>query len=114
MPSSTPYSSNSSVTPSPTYRHDRYRRPASIAELAQAAEQASFWDPSKNIKVYLRKAQNYRADGQAYAEEGDLERAFIVYAKAAKMVLERIPTHRDYKTALNAEQRHYLGLVRNI
>jgi hypothetical protein len=59
----------------------------------------------------LRSAERHRKAGKEYAKGGDLEAAFVEFAKAATLVLEKLPTHKDYLTVLTAEQRHNLGLV---
>lgn len=44
-------------------------------------------------------------------EQNDIEGAFVILAKAATLVLEKMPTHRDYHTMLTAAQRNNLTLV---
>lgn len=70
------------------------------------------WDDNKDLKYYLRIAEKYRRDGSAFHEKGDYENAFVEFARAATLVLEKLPTHRDYHNLLNTAQRHNLGLVR--
>jgi STAM-binding protein len=108
-------STMSSSAHQPSSSHSRTprlnRRPLSIAELAQLAHQ-DLYDDRQELKHYLRAADKYRRNAKHLVAEGDLEGAFIQFAKAATLVLEKLPTHRDYQTLLNAEQRHNLGLVR--
>jgi STAM-binding protein len=85
-------------------------RPATIAELADKARE-EVWDPNKHLKHWLRTAELSRKYGKQYAENGDYERAFVQLARAATIILEKMPTHRDYHTLLNAQQRHNLSLV---
>jgi STAM-binding protein len=85
------------------------RRPATISELAERANIP--WDESKGFKHHLKLAEKYRRDGKEYARSGDMENAFVELAKAATLVLERLPEHPDYNTKLNSAQRHNLGLV---
>jgi len=87
------------------------KRPASIAELADKA-MLDLWDDSKEFKHYLRVAERYRREGKECAKRGDLESAFVELARAATLVLEKLPLHREYNTVLNANQRHNLALVR--
>ncbi|KAF7976920.1 hypothetical protein HWV62_5322 [Athelia sp. TMB] len=84
-------------------------RPRTIAELADCARDDG-WDPSKGVKHWLKVADGVRRKGKVYVENGDLENGFIHYARAATIVLEKLPAHRDYQTTLNADQRHNLGL----
>ena len=87
----------------------RYR-PATIAELADRARDDQ-WDPSKGVKHWLKTGESIRRAGKAYVQANDLESAFVEYAKAATLVLEKLPSHREYYTMLNPNQRHNLGLV---
>ncbi|KAL4248590.1 peptidase M67C family protein [Abortiporus biennis] len=88
----------------------RYKyRPATIAELASQA-QRHLWDPSKPLKHWLRTAERARKAAQTYQEAGDYESAFVEFAKAATLVLEKLPTHSEYKALLTPEQRSNLGV----
>ena len=69
------------------------------------------WDPAKGLKHWLRTAEKARRNGDYYADHHDFERAFVEYARAATIVLEKLPTHRDYNIMLNADQRQNLGMV---
>ncbi|TFY76569.1 hypothetical protein EWM64_g7444 [Hericium alpestre] len=84
-------------------------RPLSIAELAERAK-ADPWDSQKPLKHWLRTAESSRSAGKRYAEQGDLENAFVELARAATIVLERLPAHQDYRVLLNSQQRHNMGL----
>ncbi|KAF9484282.1 Mov34-domain-containing protein [Pholiota conissans] len=85
------------------------RRPSSITELAEKAT-ADLWDDTKDFKYYLRVAEKYRKDGKEHAKKGDLEGAFIQLARAATLVLEKLPAHREYNSMLSANQRQNLAL----
>ena len=85
-------------------------RPYSIGELAERAKQILGEDP-KPFKAWLRIAENARRDAKGFQELGDLESAFVEYAKAATIVLEKIPAHPDYRVLLTTTQRHNMGLV---
>jgi STAM-binding protein len=87
------------------------KRPASIAELAQKAT-INLYDDSKDFKYYLRLAEKHRKEGKEFAKRGDLEGAFVELARAATLVLEKLPMHKDYHSVLNPMQRQNLGLVR--
>ncbi|KAI0264044.1 hypothetical protein BGY98DRAFT_1044115 [Russula aff. rugulosa BPL654] len=71
-------------------------RPHSIGELAERAKQILGEDP--------------KPDAKSFQEQGDLESAFVEYAKAATIVLEKIPAHPDYRVLLSTTQRHNMGL----
>jgi STAM-binding protein len=85
-------------------------RPHSIAELAEHAKHA-LGEDVKPFKAWLRIAENARRDAKRYYEQADLESAFVEYAKAATIVLEKIPAHPDYRVLLSTTQRHNMGLV---
>lgn len=88
-------------------------RPATIAELAAQAQKDA-WDPSKPLKHWLRTAEKARKVGQAHVEAKNYEAAFIEFARAATIVLEKLPTHSEYQVLLNADQRHNLGMVSTV
>ena len=85
-------------------------RPKSIAELAAIA-QHNLWDPNKPLKHWLRTAEKARKVGQSYVDTRNFEAAFIEFARAATIVLEKLPTHQEYHVLLNADQRANLGMV---
>ncbi|KZT00710.1 uncharacterized protein LAESUDRAFT_529647 [Laetiporus sulphureus 93-53] len=85
-------------------------RPASISELATRAQDI-FWDPNKGLKHWLRTAEKARRTAEQLVKDGDYENAFVNYAKAATVVLEKIPTHRDYSVLLTPDQRKNLDMV---
>lgn len=88
------------------------KRPASIQELADRAfEFTKLWDPSTDFKFWLKTAERARHSAQEYETYGDIENAFVEYAKAATLILDKIPTHRDYHTRLDSTQRDTLVLV---
>jgi len=91
-------------------RLERKTRPATIAELADKSRE-DLWDPNKHLKHWLRTAELARKSGKQYAESGDYERSFVQLARAATIILEKMPTHKDYHTLLTSSQRHNLVLV---
>lgn len=86
--------------------------PASIGELAERAAQFE-WDASHDLKHCLRLAESARNQARAYHSAGDLESAFVFYARAVTIALERLPAHPQYRSALKDAQRDNLGLVRD-
>ncbi|OJA19098.1 hypothetical protein AZE42_10046 [Rhizopogon vesiculosus] len=85
------------------------RIPLTVAELSERALY-NLWDPSKGLKQWLKKADGFRKAGRAHAEAGELEEAFMEYAKCATIILEKLPMHKEYYTLLSPTQRHNLGL----
>lgn len=81
-----------------------------ISELAARAQQTS-WNENGDFKYFLRLAERYRKDAKESVTKGDLEDAFIAFARSASIVLERLPNHRDYNSTLNLAQRNNLSLV---
>jgi STAM-binding protein len=105
-------------------------RPATIAELATLAQSDPDAAPSSahDLKHYLRRAETHRRTGQTLASGAgggptasnrggtadagtDLERAFVEYARAATLIVEKIPEHAGYASGLTVEQRANLKAV---
>ena len=88
-------------------------RPYSVTELAERAKQSldSSIGPIKPFNVWLRIAENAYRDAKSLHELGDLELAFVEYAKAATILLQKIPSHPDYWVLLGRTQRHNMGVV---
>ena len=108
--SSAVYPSHPTAGSGPSSSRSNYYRPATIAELAAQAQE-NLWDPSKGLKHWLRTAEKSRRTAEALLQSKDYEGAFVEFAKDNTIVLEKLPTHREYKTLLNADQRHNLGMV---
>jgi hypothetical protein len=92
-------------------RHQQQRRPPRISELSERALD-NIYDENKPLKHYLKAAERYRRDAWDYNSKGDLENAFIYFARVATLALEYLPTHREYYTLLTQTQRSNLILVR--
>lgn len=109
----------SNFVPSPVVR-DRLRstpaqlqgtsRPHSIGELAGRVKRF-LGEDSRPFNAWLRLAETARVNAKDFQEQGDFESAFVEFAKAASIVLEKIPEKRDYRVVFNQTQRHTLGLV---
>ncbi|KAI0315779.1 hypothetical protein OF83DRAFT_1061511, partial [Amylostereum chailletii] len=89
------------------------RPPRTISELAEIAKAGlgSGNQTEMGLKNWLRTAETARHEGKRYVENDYLENAFVEYAKAATIVLEKLPLHKDYRVLLNSSQRHNMGLV---
>ncbi|KAF9447999.1 kinase-like protein, partial [Macrolepiota fuliginosa MF-IS2] len=98
---------DSNVTDADSQRQQR--RPASIGELAEWAIDFD-WDPSREFKPCLRMAERSNSQAKAQLEQDNLESAFMYFARTATIVLEKLPIHPDYNTALSELQRQNLGL----
>nr|XP_006129174.1 STAM-binding protein isoform X2 [Pelodiscus sinensis]XP_006129175.1 STAM-binding protein isoform X2 [Pelodiscus sinensis] len=49
-----------------------------------------------------------------YSEEGNIERAFILYNKYITLFLEKLPKHRDYKTAVLPEKKDTVKKLKEV
>ncbi|KAF8513232.1 hypothetical protein JB92DRAFT_236559 [Gautieria morchelliformis] len=78
-------------------------RPHSIEELARIAGQDKY-DRFGDIKQDLRYAEVYRSEGNKDLQAGDLEWAFIHFARTATLVLHRIPTNSHYNEMKHAHR----------
>ncbi|KAG8850105.1 hypothetical protein FRB91_009346 [Serendipita sp. 411] len=81
-------------------------RPHSISDLAQFARDDSP-STSRSIKDWLRVADALRKQGQQANGEGDIQAAFVYYARSATYILEKIPRHPSYED-LNDTQKNNL------
>ena len=85
-------------------------KPATITALVERALE-DIWDERKELKHFLWVAERSRKDGKEFVKQGDLENAFVSFARAATLVVEKLPTHRDYEKLLDESQRQNLLLV---
>jgi hypothetical protein len=67
-------------------------------------------DP-KPLKGWHRLAESIHREAKSFHKLGDIDSAFVEYAKAATIVLEKIPVHPDYRVLLSTTQRDNMGLV---
>jgi hypothetical protein len=86
------------------------RRPFSIAELA-ARSRPTGYDPSRSLKDLLRIATLERKAGDEAKSAGDVESAFIHFAKASTLMLDELPTHPRF-VELTPSQKEAVQLVR--
>ncbi|XP_053126127.1 STAM-binding protein [Hemicordylus capensis] len=49
-----------------------------------------------------------------YSEEGNIERAFILYNKYITLFIEKLPKHRDYKTAVIPEKKDTVKKLKEV
>ena len=90
---------------------ERKTRPATITELAEKARKYP-WDPNKSLKYWLHTTDLARKSAKQHALNGDYQRSFVQFARVASMILEKMPTHKDYDTLLTSDQRNNLIAVR--
>ncbi|XP_042326955.1 STAM-binding protein [Sceloporus undulatus] len=63
---------------------------------------------------YYRSGVEIIRMASIYSEEGNTERAFILYNKYITLFLEKLPKHRDYKTAVIPEKRETVKKLKEI
>ncbi|KAG9043299.1 hypothetical protein FS837_009762 [Tulasnella sp. UAMH 9824] len=84
------------------------RRPKTIQELAQLATTQTY-DPSRDLKDQLRAAEHLRKQGKESERAGDLENAFVGFARAATIILDKIPKHSQYHKLGHAQKDALAG-----
>jgi hypothetical protein len=98
--------------PSAPAQHPRLRtrRPASITELKQQALAVEL-DLTQEFKKCLKETEMWRNKGRDCLEKGDLEQAFMLFARSATMALDTLPLHPQYTANLKEHQRQNLSWV---
>jgi hypothetical protein len=91
------------------YTPDAY--PASIDELARRLNDSDYYDKNRELKYHLLNVEDYRRSAEELVDFNDLANAYVQFGKAATLVIEKLPTHRDYHF-LTTEHRQSLAQVR--
>ncbi|KAM8973253.1 STAM-binding protein [Pelodytes ibericus] len=65
-------------------------------------------------KRYYRSGVELIRMANVYAEEGNTEHAFVLYNKYITLFLEKLPKHRDYKTASAPEKKDTLKKLKEV
>ncbi|XP_061622929.1 STAM-binding protein-like A [Phyllopteryx taeniolatus] len=63
---------------------------------------------------YFRSGMEMIRMANVYAEEGNIERAFVLYNKYITLFIEKLPKHRDYKTANIPEKKDNLKKLKDV
>ncbi|XP_054467009.1 STAM-binding protein-like A [Anoplopoma fimbria] len=63
---------------------------------------------------YFRSGMEMIRMAHIYAEEGNIEHAFVLYNKYITLFIEKLPKHRDYKTANIPEKKDTLKKLKDI
>ncbi|NXI50368.1 STABP protein, partial [Chloroceryle aenea] len=63
---------------------------------------------------YYRSGVEILRMATVYSEEGNMERAFILYNKYITLFIEKLPHHRDYKTAVIPEKRETMKKLKEV
>ncbi|XP_030365933.1 STAM-binding protein isoform X1 [Strigops habroptila] len=63
---------------------------------------------------YYRSGVEILRMATIYSEEGNMEHAFILYNKYITLFIEKLPQHRDYKTAVIPEKRETVKKLKEV
>ncbi|KAJ3580619.1 hypothetical protein NHX12_034317 [Muraenolepis orangiensis] len=63
---------------------------------------------------YFRSGMEMIRMAHIYTEEGNIERAFVLYNKYITLFIEKLPKHREYKTANIPEKKDTLKKLKDI
>ncbi|NXL36976.1 STABP protein, partial [Glaucidium brasilianum] len=63
---------------------------------------------------YYRSGVEILRMATIYSEEGNIEHAFILYNKYITLFIEKLPQHRDYKTAVIPEKRETVKKLKEV
>ncbi|NXE29888.1 STABP protein, partial [Ardeotis kori] len=63
---------------------------------------------------YYRSGVEILRMATVYSEEGNIEHAFILYNKYITLFIEKLPQHRDYKTAAIPEKRETVKKLKEV
>ncbi|NWY99967.1 STABP protein, partial [Loxia curvirostra] len=63
---------------------------------------------------YFRSGVEMLRMATVYCQEGNLEHAFILYHKYITLFIEKLPQHRDYKTAVIPEKRETVKQLKEV
>ena len=105
---STKQSPSPAISQQRSLRH-RPKRPLTMEEL-DARARDDLWDEKETLGHYLAIAGRFRKHGNDLQTQGDYENAYVQFAKAAALVLEKMPFHREYKE-ISAEKQRNLATV---
>ncbi|NXS55220.1 STABP protein, partial [Brachypteracias leptosomus] len=63
---------------------------------------------------YYRSGVEILRMASVYSEEGNIEHAFILYNKYITLFIEKLPQHRDYKTAVIPEKKETVKKLKDV
>ncbi|XP_069475022.1 STAM-binding protein [Ambystoma mexicanum] len=84
-----------------------------VRALVQAASSVDVNDSIPPIRYYRSGVEMIRM-ATIYTEEGNTERAFILYTKYITLFIEKLPKHRDYKASASPEKKDTLKKLKEI
>ncbi|KAM3659245.1 LOW QUALITY PROTEIN: STAM-binding protein [Ammospiza maritima maritima] len=86
---------------------ERVRRLVRAGSLVQVS-------PDVPPRRYFRSGVEMLRMATVYCQEGNLEHAFILYHKYITLFIEKLPQHRDYKTAVIPEKRETVKQLKEV
>ena len=87
-------------------------RARSINELKDLAKPSAY-DPSRSFKDQLRAVKLLRDKSDQYRQDGDYESTYIYIARAATLIIAKLPVHPQYDI-LSAKQKTDLAAVESL
>ena len=90
----------------------RTHRPRSIEKLRALARPATY-DSDRSFKDQLHAIGVLRSQSILHHKKGDLENAFLYMARAAALILEKLPSHAQYDI-LSSKQKIDLAAVESV
>jgi USP8 dimerisation domain len=82
----------------------------SFEEIEELVSKPTAYDPERSFKDQLRTIDKLRDKCFEHRQKGDLENAYIFMARAAGVVLDKLPFHSQYDI-LSAKQKTDLAAV---
>ncbi|GHJ85342.1 hypothetical protein NliqN6_1744 [Naganishia liquefaciens] len=79
--------------------------PAAIEELAREAERGIHWNTRYPLKVWLNSVNALRDRALEYEKAGKNDVAYVLMARAATIIIQRLPTHPDFEGAYSKQDR---------
>ena len=71
------------------------KRPLTIEQLKARAED-QLWGEKEDVGHSLKSVTRFHTDGKLFQEQGDIESAYVQFAKAETLALEKIPRDKTY------------------
>lgn len=81
-----------------------------LSQLGSAVELNEDIPPRR----YFRSGVEIIRMASIYSEEGNIEHAFILYNKYITLFIEKLPKHRDYKSAIIPEKKDAVKKLKNV
>ncbi|XP_032304767.1 STAM-binding protein isoform X2 [Coturnix japonica] len=66
------------------------------------------------LRRYYRSGVEMLRMAAVYSEEGNIEHAFILYNKYITLFIEKLPKHRDFKTATTPERKETMKKLKDV